>query len=93
MPDATQEEHVSIIRCPRCRGTERFRLLERATVSRAILGVDIDGNIEVDGNATIESDELGVEAQIRCQNRVDGRLCGDTWRLPSWAVSRLVYYS
>lgn len=88
-----EAEHVSVIRCPRCGGTERFRLVERADVSRRVLGVDRDGNVEVDARAVVESLDLGIEARFECQHvATDGTTCAHRWPLPEWVVHRLVYY-
>ncbi|MCB9637232.1 MAG: hypothetical protein H6721_34405 [Sandaracinus sp.] len=87
------EEHASIIRCPRCRGADDFRLIERTDSSRRVLGVDPDGNVEVEQEAEIEDLELGVDARFECRNRQeDGTVCHYRWHLPSWLIRRLVYY-
>lgn len=87
------DEHASIIRCPRCRGTDRFRLIERTDSSRRVLGVDQDGNVEVAQEAEIDDEELGVDARFECRNRhEDGTVCFHRWPLRPWLIRRLVYY-
>lgn len=87
------DEHVSIIRCPRCGGTDNFRLIERADSVRCVLGVDRDGNIEVEQAAEIDDSELAVDARFECRNVADdGVICRHRWHLRAWVVRRLVYY-
>ena len=87
------EEHASIVRCPRCGGTDRFRLIERTESARRVLGVDQDGNVEVEQTAEIDDIELGIDARFECRNRqTRGTVCLHRWRLPTWLVRRLVYY-
>jgi len=87
------DEHVSIIRCPRCGGTDNFRLIERTDAVRCVLGVDPDGNVEVELSAEIDDSQLAVDARFECRNATEeGTVCLHRWHLPAWVVRRLVYY-